>query len=82
MTDHSPISRLGVYMRAAARALGEIEPVTAAQIRPLLIGCPDVPYAHATLMRLAERGIATEIEGGFVRGPRWQEAAHYYGWKE
>jgi hypothetical protein len=42
--------------------------------------CIDEGYAAATLIRLRERKIATEVEGGFIRGPRWHDAASFYGW--
>lgn len=84
MTDYAPVGRLGVYMRAVAKRLKEYEPMDAEQAFKVMSPgySIDVPYAQATLMRLAARGIATETKYGFVRGPKWRAAAKYYKWAE
>lgn len=76
------VTRLGVYMRAVGRELREHDPMDYREAFNFARG-QDVGYAAAVLVRLAERGIAREIKpGGFVRGPRWNEAAMYYNWGE
>lgn len=77
--SRDPTRSLGAYMRAVGEALTDA-PMTVAAAHDV-ISYIDEGYAAATLIRLRERGIADEIEGGFVRGPRWQDLASYYGWK-
>lgn len=73
------IRGLGNYMRKGAQGLHETRPIKAGEAQRFM-NCPDIPYAQATLMRLVVRGIAAEVDGGFIRGPRWQACARYYGW--
>ena len=80
MTAPSLTRGLGSYMRTVGAHLSESVPMTSKEAH-LVIPYIDEGYASATLIRLRERGIADEIEGGFIRGPHWQDAASYYGWK-
>lgn len=82
MTErYGQFTRLGVYMRSVGKALTDQPMNAAAAYEAMRPSLTDVPYAQATMMRLAERGIAKEVEGGFVRGEHWTAAARYYGWK-
>jgi hypothetical protein len=76
------VTRLGTYMRSAAALLRSRTPTTIDEIRK--VHGPwfsnNNAYPLATMERLKERGIATEVEGGWVRGPRWDDAAWYYSW--
>lgn len=87
MTDHGPISRLGVYQRAVAFALEENVPLGIEGILSAMEPrgpAVDTGYAMATMQRLVERGIAKHYGQtmSFVRGHRWNEAADYYGWNK
>ena len=74
---------LGIYQRTIGANLRQLRPMTVTEAHHL-IKYIDEGYAAATLLRLRDRGIATEIEngGGFIQGPRWPEAAAYYGWPQ
>jgi hypothetical protein len=82
MTAPNPIRGLGDYMREVARHLSSDLPMDSHKAHRI-ISYQDRGYAAAVLIRLEERGIAKETgEGGFVRGPRWDEAAEYYNWEK
>lgn len=78
---------LGAVMRAIGRRLHETEPLSAEQAHAAAGGA-DVPYCAMVLMRLEQRGVAKRVlitvgdlpELAYVRGPRWEEAAHVYHW--
>ena len=76
--SRDPARYLGTYMRTVGRQL-TATPMTAKDAHDL-ISIIDEGYAAATLIRLRERKVAKEVEGGFVRGPRWLDTASYYGW--
>jgi hypothetical protein len=75
--SRDPTRHLGSYMRSVGQHL-TTTPMTIKQAHAHV--CIDEGYAAATLIRLRERKIATEVEGGFIRGPRWHDAASFYGW--
>lgn len=77
MTARDPTHYLGTYMRAVGKQL-TATPMTIKQAHAFV--CIDEGYAAATLIRLRDRKVASEVEGGFVRGPRWHDAAAHYGW--
>jgi hypothetical protein len=71
---------IGTYMRTIAMLLKKDEPSTARHMFEM-VHTPDEGYAAATLIRLRQRGIATEVDGsGYIRGPEWAACAAYYGW--
>lgn len=84
MTERKVYHGIGAYMRDAAMLLTD-DPVDYRTMYDLLEGRRgnmDHGYVSATLIRLAERGIAKETGGHeFVRGPVWTEAAKYYKWE-
>ena len=79
MTAPNPIRGLGSYMRAVGQRLHPTRPMTIKDAHAI-ISYIDEGYAAATLIRLRERGIAEESEGGYIQGQHWLEAASYYGW--
>jgi hypothetical protein len=78
-TVKDTIRYLGIYQRTIGSNLSETRPMTTRRAHDLM-AYMDEGYAAATLMRLRDRGIASEISNGFIRGPRWLEAADYYRW--
>lgn len=81
MTAPNPAHGLGAHMRTLGRQLRPDKPLGVNEAA-YLINVPHYPleYAALTLVRLGERGVATLMEGGFIRGPRWNASATHYGW--
>jgi hypothetical protein len=83
VTALNPTHRLGRYQREVAKHLTQLPMSTSDAVS--YVGGNDHGYAAMTLIRLEERGIAKEWseEARYVycRGPRWAEAAEYYGWE-
>jgi len=83
---------LGAYMRAIGAKLRTHKPMTAEE-GAIHARNVDMPYAMMVLLRLELRDIATRVlttpthlgvtpAYGFIRGPRWRDAADVYKWKD
>lgn len=75
-------SGLGKTQRAVMLLLKANVPINPSMCAAILGTAPslDTGYYAATLVRLAEQGVAAQVNDtwGYVRGPRWHETMTYY----